>query len=369
MENSVNIILFDDEKITKTVIESYLSDVTFSCNIIQYDFFDENLLKQTDSDNIIILNIGISNSDFLNKVSLLSENKKNHFIIISNYNSTDINVKSLRCGAEYFLLKPIVKDDFIFALNQIHQKFIRKSLTHASNINAVISAETDCGKSIFTVNTAEQISRLIKGKVLILDFNNTLNNITTLLNTDIPLNFSDALKLENKTADVLFEKTVKYNGSNLYLISNNTDLNKIDIQQNKLNIIFEKAKEYFKYILIDLNPNYKELNEYLFKSFINMTYVILSPQHTSILKAQKLIQDNLNLKPYRIILNNCINKPLCDKKEIEQKLEKIIFGEIPYSTFAINESIKYKKTLTDINPETEISQTFKKLAQNIINRE
>ena len=73
--NNVSILIFDEEELTKTLVESYLKELTFPFELKKYDEFDEQLIPK-DGYKIIIVNIGRSNLHLLDKISELSRDKK-----------------------------------------------------------------------------------------------------------------------------------------------------------------------------------------------------------------------------------------------------------------------------------------------------
>ena len=98
MTDRISIILFDDEEVTKTLVESYLNEITFHFNFINFAELDENLIPSDDNKKIIIVNINKSNSKNIEILDKIAHNKNNKLIIISYDKSTDMQVKALRCG-------------------------------------------------------------------------------------------------------------------------------------------------------------------------------------------------------------------------------------------------------------------------------
>ena len=63
--DKVNIIIFDEEEITKTLVESYLKELTFSYDIKKYNEFDESVFEGNDDYNLIIVNVSRNNLQVL----------------------------------------------------------------------------------------------------------------------------------------------------------------------------------------------------------------------------------------------------------------------------------------------------------------
>ena len=103
MVKSQLIVLFDEEELTKTLIETYLKDLSFNFEVLKFNEFDETLIPATDEKKIIIANVSQINKDVFSSISKLSKSKNNLFIMISYDKSADLQVKSLRNGAKDFL--------------------------------------------------------------------------------------------------------------------------------------------------------------------------------------------------------------------------------------------------------------------------
>ena len=57
MVKSQLIVLFDEEELTKTLIETYLKDLSFNFEVLKFNEFDETLIPATDEKKIIIANV------------------------------------------------------------------------------------------------------------------------------------------------------------------------------------------------------------------------------------------------------------------------------------------------------------------------
>ena len=51
------ILVFDEEELTKTLIESYLKEATFPYKLEKYNVYDESFINDYNGNKIIIVNI------------------------------------------------------------------------------------------------------------------------------------------------------------------------------------------------------------------------------------------------------------------------------------------------------------------------
>ncbi len=372
MDNKLNIYLFDDEKITKTLVENYLSSVTFEYNFSQYDNFDESVISQDNTINIIIFCIGIYNIDSLEKLASLSQKPNNKIIIISYDGSTDTNVKSMRTGAAYFMLKPILKSDFINIVSRIYQENTKKQIKNTNaSIASVISAEKGAGKTSFIINIAKEIADFSKEKVLIVDFNNAINDVAMMLSLDITYSLPWFINTLNDTnSDEVFDKAFQYKNSNMFIAGSGVlGLKKMPTDLNKIGNFLKNTKRYFKYIFIDLNQDFTEMNNYILENIADKNYILLTPDIISVQRTESLLNLHNELKSINLILNKYNETSGMRLIEAEKMIEKDIFYTLPNNFITTSKALNMKTTLSEINKDMDIVKAYKSLARKIVNRE
>ena len=369
MEN-INIILFDNDELTRTVIESYLKETTFVYKLYKYDKFDEKLIPDNGFINFIFVNIGLSNAEDLNTISKLSSKQENLFVVISNDTSTDIHVKSLRAGAKEFISSPPVKSEFLKVVNSFYNKEVQnKAGENMTKVYTIISPESGIGKTFFLVNVAKEVADVTKEKVLIVDFNNNINDISIMLDINSKYNTSFILgNITESTAQSYMENIQKYKNSSLYIMANGMYTNSVHIQENKLKLFLSEAKKTYKYIFFDLDPELTPINELVLKSS-DYIYCLLD---TKLNYAEKIKNEFLSKNLYgkvKFIINKYRQRDIDRIKEIETVLEKQAYKKIPQSAMSASVSMQNGKTLKEINPDIDIVKIFESIAQDIVNKD
>lgn len=369
--NNFEIIIFDKEDITKTLVESYLKEIAFTFIFKKYDEFDESIIKNTQNKKIIIVDVNRYNYLILKKIAVLSKDKNNYFLIISNEKSTNLSVQSLRAGAKDFLPKPLVKSSFLTDIQKIYSNcIVKQNKKNESKVFTASSYENSVGKTIFLINLAKELADKTGEKVLLIDFNNSLNDISFLLNVDIVSNtvfYINSLK-EDSDFDKL-GNIPKYGNSSLYIIANGfvrSNSEKVNILNldNALSIL----KKHFKYIIIDKDSSYCDLDKEVVRLSDTIFFVI--PQSiTSFDKVRLTLDHNYACKNVRIILNKFEQKNMKKVEQICKELEKEIFWKIPKNFMATGNATNNFKTLKEVAPNLDISKSFVELAKYIIDRD
>lgn len=370
MDKKIQVVLFDEEELTKTLIESYLKEVTFPYDVFKYNQFDEGLIPQTDEKKIIIVSINKTNTSTLSVISKLSQNKNNLFLIISYDKSADLQVKSLRTGAKDFLFKPLVQADFLDSVKKIYKSEIMSN-NSSTKIYNVLSFEESVGKTFFTFNMAKELADLSNEKVLLVDFNDNLNDLGSTLS--ITINFNTPYFINRVTDDnatELFSRIARYKKSSLYIMGNGMFRNEEKtINIKKVSEFFDIAKKHFKYIFVDNDSAQQELSgEVAAKTNIN--FVVISPSLTVAEKLKPIMDKTLFNKPCRVVLNKYNSK----KEEallaqIEQTLGKQLFLKIPKNIMASSAAINKGSSLKEVSPDLDIVKIYMQLAKYIQNKD
>lgn len=369
--DKVNVLIFDEDEITKTLVESYLKELTFSFDVKKYNEFDENIITNNAGYNVIIVNVGRSNSNVLQKISELSKNKRNKFIVVSNDSSTDLHVKVLRVGAKDFLLKPIKKSDFLYSIQSIYKMEIMggQNKKGGSTVFSVTSVDKGVGKTTFAINFAKELSDASGEKVLLIDFNNTTNDVSFLLNIDILLNTTYFMNKMNKNnAASLLSRLSRYEKSNLYVMANGfsrSEETTVDIR-NIYNVL-QLLKEHFKYIVIDINSEHDKLYSEVMSNS-DIVWLVAQPSVPMFEKIKSAMTVSTVRKNVRIVLNKYEKRHEANLETFQAIIGKQIYCRIPKNFIAVGSAQSKTKTIKEVFPEVNIVRAYVSLAKYIASK-
>ena len=369
--DTVKIIVFDEEELTKTLIESYLKELTFPFELEKYNEFEENFIKNPNENKIIVVNINKLNTSILNTIEKYSKLKQNNFIVISYDNSTDLNVQALRAGAKDILLKPLIKSDFVYAIQKVYKKELQ-TLDKVKNgkIFTVSSIDKGMGKTTFLVNLAKEMADVSGENVLLIDFNNDINDRSILLNVDIIYNTTYYMnKLTEENALELLSNIPKYKNSTLHIMANGFLRNgteNIDIK--KLGSVFNILKKHYKYILIDKSSFDEDLDKEL-TILSDTVFFLISPMMSSMEKIKNILESKYANKQVNLVLNKYEQKNVANLEQIQSLLGREIYCVIPKNFMASGTALNNSKTLKEVAPNIDIVQAYIKLAKDIISRD
>ena len=369
--DELRIFVFDDEELTRTLIESYLKELTFPYTLEKYNDFDESFISDENFNKVIIVNINKYNISVLEAISKLSQFKNNKFVVVSNDNSTDLNVKSLRAGAQDFLPKPLVKSDFVYVIRKIYKKeFMEFNKNLNGKVYTAVSVEKGMGKTTFLINLAKEIADASGEKVLLIDFNNDINDLSFLLNIDIFYNTIHYMNnLTEENVDQLLSKVPSYKNSSLFVMANGflrKGGEKINVR--KIDDVLNILKRHYKYIFLDIDPTDDAVERELVR-LSDYVFVMMNSMISSLEKLKNFLEIMYKSKNVKLILNKYEAKNVEKLEEIQTFLGKEIYWVIPKNFMATGTALNNSKTLKEVSPNLDIVQAYVQLAQRIISRD
>ncbi|MDD3237199.1 MAG: AAA family ATPase [Candidatus Gastranaerophilales bacterium] len=375
--NKINIIVIDKEEVSKTLIENYLKEIDSVSDISTFDSFEQvGNLDKTATPTIVVIDISENTKpslDFIKQV--IEKNNQCKFVLISYNLSTNFIVDALRTGAKEFLAKPIIKEEFIKIIKNTKSILFGEASPYStSKVISTFSNKGGLGKTTVAVNLAQELADISKEKVVLVDLNMHLGDITAFL--DINPNYDIKYVIDNldkANKDFFLGTLEQYKDSNLFILADSPYREPSDepSPQQFANLI-KKLKESFSYVVVDNNSVldtktttvFNESDLILFITAANLPTLRNCKRCLDII--DKLGYKNDKLK---LVLNRYINTENYKIEDITAVLNKDIFWKIPNNYFVVIESINKGLTLQELNPTSNITQNYQDLARELINRE
>lgn len=239
----------------------------------------------------------------------------------------------------------------------------------SSFLYTVGSLEKGIGKTFFMINLAKEIADLTKEKVLLIDFNNDINDVSSLLNVNIIYNTPYFInRLTDGNRDELLKKVSVYKNSTLSIIANGVKRNsETEINVDKLDNFFNVLRKNYKYIFIDNISSEKTVNDIIVKNADNI-FCIAQPSSPNLDKVCQMINKLYKGKEVSVILN--MYTPRYDNKmeDIQMIIGRNIKWKIPKNIFAATVAGNNGVTLSETNKEMDIVKSYMELAKVITDK-
>ncbi len=378
MENTgkAKVILVDKEEVSKTLIESYINKLEFVDEIQKFSELNQALLAVDNAClNIFVIDVSDDEKDILKLVNNLSfENNNFKFILVSYNLNTNFIVEALRSGAKEFLAKPIIKDEIIGVLDKVVSDFYStKSIHDKSKIISTFSNKGGLGKTTVAVNLAKEIADLTKEKVVLVDLNMHLGDVTAFLDLNPVNDIKYAVdNLERADDEFFFAALEQYKTSNFYVLADSPFREPNDeISVKSLISLLKKLRETFSYVIIDNNSTIDSKLTAIFEES-DLILFITAANLPTLRNCQRCLElfDKFGYKEdkLKLVLNRYISNEDYKVEDVEAVLNRNIFWKIPNNYFAVIEAINKGITVKELNEASNISENYRQLAQEIINR-
>ena len=368
MQNSV--IVFDKNSNSREIIKSYLESFDFIDDIKLFDDYIDGYeeVKKCGSNCIVIMDISTNGEDIkemADRIKLCTSK----LIITSTDCSTNDIIRALRLGAKEFLPKPVLKED----LNRILQALSSVSaedIPTQSKIITVYSNKGGIGKTTIAINLALELAKVAKDKVALLDLNLQLGDVSTFLNLNPVFDVNYVLnKLVNNENTNLIKAFEKYKDTSLYILSDPNYIEQAEsIKPQQIPALFEALRKEFSYIIVDMSSNIDEnslkildcSDWIMFTTIVNIPAIRNAQRCLNLFHSRRYPKDKV-----KIVVNRYMDNDEIKIDDIENTLAQKVYWKIPNNYFTIMDAINKGITISEVNPSSNISNSFRDFASKV----
>lgn len=373
------LLLIESDKELRNVIRNHLNSNPF----FQVDAEADDISKgynmlMLENPDVAIIDITFNTEavlEVINKINL--SNRDCVIIVTSEDTSADLVMRAMRAGAREFISKPIDFDILDTALEKISN--IRSNIK-SNNVSGhktgkvftVFSNKGGIGKTSIAANMAVSLAEITKEKVVLVDLNIQLGDVTTFL--DINPSFDIAYIANNiDRLDESFILTTldKYKDTSLYVLADPPYIEQAEeIYAEQIITILEILKKTFSYIVIDTSANID--NKTLAALDIADTILLVSMINLPCIRnTQRCLElfDKLGYNPtkIKIIVNRYMENDEIRIEDVEETLSCSVFWKIPNNYFTLMSSINKGIPVSIINPASNLNTSYRELAASLSN--
>lgn len=371
MDKQTKVFIIDREDISKTLIENYLKDVDFVASVGAFSEVEEVLDEISDNDNnILIVDVSNDSVDVLGKIkSILAEHKSCKIVAVSYNVSANFIVETLRSGAKEFLGKPLIKEEVIKAIKKAAD--IVDYDNNSESKGKVISAFSNkggLGKTTVAVNLANQLAEIYKEKVVLVDLNMHLGDVTAFLDINPTYDIKYIVdNIDKADEDFLLSTLEQYKSSKFYVLADSPYReSSSEITTKDISNLLNTLKKTFAYVIVDISSNIDPKATTVFDESDLILFITVANLPT-IRNCQRCLElfDKLGYsdEKVKIILNRFINSEDYKVEDIEAAINKKIFWKIPNNYFTVIEAVNKGITLQELNPNANVTDNYRQLTQ------
>lgn len=368
MQNSTVFVLDKNEN-SRDIIKSFIENLDFVEHIKLYDDFNQGYEAIKKAENpIVILDISEEFSG-LDEIAGHLKLVTSKIIITSVNYSTNTIIRALRLGAKEFLPKPVLKVDLERVLTML-ASISPENETSQSKIITIYSNKGGIGKTTIAVNLAAELAKVTKDKVALIDLNLQLGDISTFLNLTPPFDVNYVIRrLIDKDEDIFIKGFEKYKDTSLYILSDPSYIEQSEsITTQQITEFFTALKKVFPYVIVDISSSIDPISLkildssdwIMFTTIVNIPAIRNAQRCLNLFRSRKYPSDKV-----KIIINRHMENDEIKIEDIENTLGETIYWKIPNNYFTIMEAINKGVSISEVNSESNIGNSFRDFATKV----
>ncbi len=371
--DKISTVIISDEFSTKEVLKLFVSEFDNLETIDDFNNYSDifNILASSKGKSLLIVDLStnkIKNLDFILQVTKECKNCK--VLALSDNPSVELIIEVMRAGAKEFVPVPIIKNEFFEAIKKLVTEMNEPVKKNKCKIISVFSNKGGIGKTSLATNLALELAKITKENIALIDLNFQMGDITTFLDLKPSFNISYMLENLDKINETFLLSTLeRYKSTSLYVLADPPYFKQADnIQPRQITRLFDTLKETFSYIIVDAEASFdgKNIAALDNSDLIMLVTVANLPALRNTQRCLKLFEKlGYDKEKIKIVVNRYMENDEIKEVDIEKVLSKDIYWKIPNNYFAIMSAINKGIPVSDVNDTTNVSQSYKKLAQQI----
>lgn len=371
--DKISTIIISDEFSTKEVLKLFVSEFDNLETIDDFNNYSDifNILASSKGKSLLIVDLStnkIKNLDFILQVTKECKNCK--VLALSDNPSVELIIEVMRAGAKEFVPVPIIKNEFFEAIKKLVTEMNEPVKKNKCKIISVFSNKGGIGKTSLATNLALELAKITKENIALIDLNFQMGDITTFLDLKPSFNISYMLENLDKINETFLLSTLeRYKSTSLYVLADPPYFKQADnIQPRQITRLFDTLKETFSYIIVDAEASFdgKNIAALDNSDLIMLVTVANLPALRNTQRCLELFEKlGYDKEKIKIVVNRYMENDEIKEVDIEKVLSKDIYWKIPNNYFAIMSAINKGIPVSDVNDTTNVSQSYKKLAQQI----
>lgn len=371
--DKISTVIISDEFSTKEVLKLFVSEFDNLETIDNFNNYSDifNILASSKGKSLLIVDLStnkIKNLDFILQVTKECKNCK--VLALSDNPSVELIIEVMRAGAKEFVPVPIIKNEFFEAIKKLVTEMNEPVKKNKCKIISVFSNKGGIGKTALATNLALELAKITKENIALIDLNFQMGDITTFLDLKPSFNISYMLENLDKINETFLLSTLeKYKSTSLYVLADPPYFKQADnIQPRQITRLFDTLKETFSYIIVDAEASFdgKNIAALDNSDLIMLVTVANLPALRNTQRCLELFEKlGYDKEKIKIVVNRYMENDEIKEVDIEKVLSKDIYWKIPNNYFAIMSAINKGIPVSDVNDTTNVSQSYKKLAQQI----
>lgn len=372
MPPHVNLLIIDSDKTSRETIEATLKPYADTIKIIGSvaTFSEAALSIQRVEPNVIILELADiqQGADYIRL--LLSRHPRTSIIVSSVEKSSEWILTAMRAGAVEYLLRPIIQQELLQALQKVGRFGFAKPVEEKQRgkIISVYYPIGGVGTTTLAVNLAASLATE-GAKVALVDLNLFSGDISTFLDVN-PTYTLSSVTTNIARLDANFLMTVMTrHSSGPFVLTEPVEVDEaISITPEQILRILEFLRGIFTYVIVDCGGALADCNLAIFES--SNTILFTTALSLPALKNTKRYLIAMERRGFhkdrlKLIVNRYLPKADIQIKDAEKVLGYSVFQTIPNCYDDVINSINKGMPVVKLLPRSPVSKSIEALADMV----
>jgi pilus assembly protein CpaE len=369
MPPHISLVIIDSDINSREAIAAFLKPFADTIRIDgSVDDFAEGLrVIQKTTPNVVIIEVDDVQKGVEEVSIILSRFPRTSIIVSSAGKESDGILKLMRAGAVEYLLRPVVEDEVMQALQKVGRFWFAKPHEESKEgqLIAVYYPTGGVGTTTVAVNLAAALAT-DDTRVALVDLNLYSGDISTFLDVNPTYTLSSVTShIARLDANFLMSVMARHS-SGPYILTEPLEVDEaISITPQQVSRVLDFLKGIFSYVIVDCGGQLEGCNMSIFEnsSLILFTTVLSLPaiknakRYLTALERRGFRQDRVKL-----VVNRYLPKADIQVKDAEKILGYSVFQTIPNEYGDVTTSVNKGVPVVKLEPRSPVSKAIMNLA-------
>jgi pilus assembly protein CpaE len=291
----------------------------------------------------------------------------------------EILIEAMRAGVKEFFSQPLKTEDVKMALARIKEQHPKgaansEAVKKQGVIINIIGTKGGIGTTTVAVNLATSIAGLDRGKsVALIDMNLLFGEILMFLGIDSIFDWVEVAKNVYRIDSTYLMDVMSLDRSGVRVLPSPARvMDEVRVTPTVVEALLMQMKSMFDYIVIDSGQSLDEISKTTMR--LSDSQLVVTLLSLPCLVNVKRLQDAFHKFGYpldenvKILVNRFQKRSVISLEDAEGSLKKKVFWAIPNDFQTTMTAINQGKPLADVEPQAEITDSFRELAALVAGR-
>lgn len=369
---SIPVIVIDPDKSSRDDIEKYLKDMEHvSVSGTAGDLASGYEMVIRSKPMVVIMEIDSDQKQAFDLIGQITKNYPGTCVFATSAdNSSDTILKAMRSGCTEYLLRPVSGHDLANSLGKVGRLMVQRPAPAAAiekgKVIACFSPKGGVGNTTVATNLAVSLHQASQKPVVLVDLDLEGGDTTMFLNLKTKYTISDVTTNITRLDQAFLQGVLSRHSSGIHLLAEPQRVEEAEtITPGQVREVLELLRTMFTYVIVDTEIGYGERNLAAFDTsdLVLLVGILSLPSLKNIQKALDVfVRLGYDTNKVKLVINRHLRKGEISVTDAEKALNYKAFTQIPNDYTNVMASINRGMPLTLFAPHSDISRSFKELA-------